>query len=952
MTGYVKFDPGAATNYAAKKEYTATLTVTDGGASGNANSTGSRTLPLKVVVSTDETAPVINDISFNGVAYAGSITASAAAFDFDEVSAATTVAQFKLDTTKHGVNDPITAAQYYLVATGTAAGGTATSLAVPSVAGGNSATFTITVADDGSDRIGTLAVDANGISFDNNYDNTDNNVYKLAVFANDSGNGGTNSSTPIELTVTVRNTAGMAYTGQDGSQTIAAVIANGVVTNTGTTNASIIQFDFVANIPTTAPAAGATNAATALGITLTDAASADQIALASNVVVTDIDHPLAAMDSAAKVKNIAFTVEGMVSGTTYTLTMPALTPAVSHQNVSGQTSVNGKASTGGALPAAGGMVDATATFVFTYDSSSDKVMFHGPDAVSWARGHPYTEIFYAGAETMNAAATSNFGAKHNGEAGNKMSYYNAVDPTAPAGTNGYFTWTVTNAAGGQTSRTRLVTIKDDQAYAGNTPRGPPDLKQDAITNVTFAGSGSVAAQPAALDYATLKETASPTNNAAATALTVTRTTELSTSNLGTLWAYATPGQPANATFDEIYQVSNEDVYAYNFAVNNTTWTEKYAEWAAGTAGATVANPTADASYTSQSGRSTNARTDWDNTVGYLGDIRGKRTVTMIEAAAHIITIDLSGLNLDSTITQMFTLQASEAFSATITEFDDHATCTIKMSKNDFNNIFYYKPESPGIATSGGDSVWTNLISGPSLRSESIELLQLGTNWPVMKSGNAAGTTVGSAVELHGITAANYKNTNLFEGDIPMAANGDDIACIVVENWSYDIFGVREMADIFSSTAAMKTEIRNYLTSPGAGVATTATFEGSVRAQLEELNASVAQATRTTSGNNTQTEINSKPGQFLLYALRDKIDGIPAAHYRLTTSVGGIFHSSNKVTAAGSTQDFYPFIWQAGDKITIGTNFKHADVNAGTLFNGGATSKALGDLPFKFVITLV
>ena len=116
----------------------------------------------------------------------------------------------------------------------------------------------------------------------------------------------------------------------------------------------------------------------------------------------------------------------------------------------------------------------------------------------------------------------------------------------------------------------------------------------------------------------------------------------------------------------------------------------------------------------------------------------------------------------------------------------------------------------------------------------------------MKSGNAAGTTVGSAVELHGITAANYKNTNLFEGDIPMAANGDDIACIVVENWSYDIFGVREMADIFSSTAAMKTEIRNYLTSPGAGVATTTTFEGSIRNKIAELNfTNATEAERTT-----------------------------------------------------------------------------------------------------------
>lgn len=959
VTGYVKFDPVTATNYATKNEYTTTLTVTDGGASGNANTTGSRTLPIKVVVSTDNTAPVINDISFNGVAYAGSITASAAAFDFDEVSAATTVAQFTLDTTKHGVNDPITDAQYYLVATGTAAGGTATSLAVPSVAGGNSATFTITVADDGSDRIGTLAVDANGISFDNNYDNTDNNVYKLAVFANDSGNGGYNSSTPIELTITVRNTAGMKYTGQDGSQTIAAVIANGVVTNNGKTNASIIQFDFVANIPTTEPPAAGTDTAANLGITLVAAAATppDQIALASNVVVTDIDHPLASMDSAAQVKRFVFSVEGMTSGTEYTLTMPALTPAASHQNVAGD------------LPAAGGMVDGTSTFVFTYDESSDKILFHGPESVSWARGHPYTEIFYAAAENMSATVTSNYGAKHNGETGNKMSYYNAVDPTAPAGTNGYFTWTVTNAAGGQTSRTRLVTIKDDADYAGNTPRGPPDLKQDATWNLTFAGSGATAAQPNALDYTTLKETASPTTNAAGDPLTVTRTTELSLNDRGTLWAYATPGQPANATFDEIYQVSNEDVYAYNFAANNTTWSEKSAEWAAGTAGATVADPGAVASNTSQSGRSTNPRTNWDSdttTDGngdliYLGDIRGERTVTMTEADGHKIDIALAGLDISETIDQLFTLQAVQTFDATVDTFDDHAECNLKMSKTSFNQIFYYKPESPGISTSGGDSVWTNLISGPSLRSESIILLQDETNWPVMKSGNAAGTTVAtanSAIELHGLIP-DLTGKSPFEAGVPITANVGDIASTVVENWSYDMFKVKAMADIFSTTDAMKTEIRNYLTSPGAGVATTTTFEGSIRNKIAELNFDNATELERTTGENdpqlataTNDGINSRPAQFLLYALRDKIDQQDSsAHYRLTTRPGGMFHASNKVTANGNTKDFFPFIWQAGDKITIGTTFNHAPVDGGQLFNGTA-SLTLDPLPFKFVITLV
>ena len=349
------------------------------------------------------------------------------------------------------------------------------------------------------------------------------------------------------------------------------------------------------------------------------------------------------------------------------------------------------------------------------------------------------------------------------------------------------------------------------------------------------------------------------------------------------------------------------------------------------------------------------RTNWDST--YLGDITGKRIITMLENANHVISVDLAGLNLDQSVQQAFTLKAAEDFSATVDDFDNHAQCNIKMSKADFNNIFFYKPEGGvgddtngvgGITTSGG--VWDQLLTSASLRSETICLLQKDVNWPVMKSGNAAGDSVGVSTELYQITVqTGYKETSLFEAGVP--ENGNAIEDIVVENWTYDLFGVKNMADIFESTPAMKKEINDYLTSPGSGTSNTVTFEGAIRTSLQALNGGVLEANRSTGENDGQSVVNARPAQFLLYALRDKISGIETAQYRLTTSVGGIFHPNNKIASGGTDNGYYPFIWQTGDKITVGTNFKHADVEAGNLFGPANTSKSLGDLPFKFVITL-
>ena len=976
QTAWIRLTHTGTTNYATKKSYSTNLTVTDAGGSSAGNNTQTRVLQITVAVSHDTIIPVINDISFNGTAYAGNI--NTLTWNFDELAAgaaATEVARFKMDHTLHGANDLVTGVDFYLQQTpesGNATSGTATSITVDSITGDSTATFSVTSATATIDGNETkeATVKVVGITFNRNYTAATDNHYKLDIFALDPVDTTiTNSSDvrlasdPVTFTVNVKNITPITYQGLTGTDGF--IVTNGVVSAGGTTNASIIEFGLITSMPAANynvfdDAAGGV-APGKKSFTLTGSSGVTDVTdtTLGTFTLSDVSHPV---NTNISVKKIVFSIPGtanMISGQTYTLAMPdLLAPATAWQNAASSLS--------------GSTLEGTnaRTFLFTYDANSQDIMFHGPDSVEWARGHPYTEIFYASGQTMDntTTITSAYGANHSGLTGNKMSYYNSVDPTAEDGTVGFFTWTVTNAAGGQSSRTRTVTIKGSVGgtYAGNTVRSPPVLKQDVVHSLTFAGTGSTATQPNALTYAQIKVESSPTRNAADTAdIAVTRTTALTLTQRGTLWQYASAnGVPANASFDEIYNVNNEDVYAYNFAANNTDVSEKSAEWTANTAGAAVsANANFDYSpHISKSGKSGSEKTNWDSAFAVLNggsatDITGKRVVTIYEnsgtgAGSHNIEIDLAGLNIDQQITAVFSLQASEDFSSTVTDFNEHATCNIKMNKADFNNIFFYKPEDPGITTTGAGTVWSQLITSGSLRSETIDLLQKEENWPVMKSGNAAGTTVGTTHQLHQITASNYKDTPKFEIGVPHS--GDAIEDIVVENWTFDLFGVRQMADIFSSTPTMKTEINNYLTSPlGANnTSNPSTFEGAIRNNLAALNSNVAVASRQTGENDTQTQINGKPAQFLLYSLRDKISGTASAHYRLTTAVGGMFHPDNKIVSNGADNGYFPFIWQAGDKITVGTKFTHADVAAGNLFGAAGTTKALGDLPFKFIITLV
>lgn len=933
-TAYVKFDPGAKIDFADQNEYNGVITITDGGFNGGTDATKSRTLAIKVAVAADTTNPVILQ---SDAAAAGSfvdLAANAITKNIDEQAGAYNIMTFNLDVTKHGVNDPYANARYYLLADPTApASGTAVSMQVTSKSGSNTMTFEITDSENNSNREAVLKVSAAGVSFDNNYSNTNDNVYEIGIFAVDSATGPTNKSAVIKATITVKNTDALKYHGSASST--ASIVSSGVVQSGGTTNASTVQFSLMSSMPI---AAVAGDAASKYNITLYDVtnASAVNTLISSVTYANDISH---SDNTNIQVSRWVFDVSGMTTGTQYKLSLPALNPATSHQNV--------------ASSLAGSVITETTNndFIFTFDVNSAVILFNCAESIEWPRGQPYTEFHIESNVTVNTGNIDNIGAKHNGTAGNRMSCFNGVDPRAAAGTICFFTWTLTDANNNITSKTRTVTIRE-ATHFGKDWRAPPNMRATFTHDLTFGGTDT-AEQPAAMTYTQLKEDGATTTRSDGTDLAVDRDTTFTTTQLGTLWTYSGVNV-TNATLNEYYSVNNEDVYAFNFGANSTH-TQKTKDFGTA-AGCTPIDAADKTGFVSLTGIG-DAVADWDLATGYLStDLRGLRVITLREnTTGHNITVELANVNIEKAIQTAFTLFSAtqDPLDTTLNIYDNAAPLTFKMNKADFNNIFFYKLDNDAYLTDASGSavgtVWNNLPTSNTLRSEDMCLHHETANWPQLLAGSQDGATVlngGTSYELHELTPTGYKGVGNFQAGIP--ASGDAINDIVVENWSYDILGVKEMQYIFSTTSTIKTEINNFLTSPGAGSHDITSLEGAIRNKLALL----ASGTKTNYTDSDAT-IKGRTGQFLLHQFRDKLAalGDSTARYRLTNRLGGIFHENNRNTQGGAVNDYYPFIWQAGDKLVFGVNFTHSDVNLGTLTDS-TYDKTLSNLPFKFTVELV
>ena len=912
-TAYIKFTPGASLLYATDKDYYFDVTLTDAGTNTGSDATKTLTTTMLLSVTSDATAPIIKLVTVNnGTEQTNGSGHTSATSPFTEDTANTTsVATFGLDTSIHGSNDPTNGVNYYLVAYDAAASGNVTSLGVQAIGDStNTATFEITSSggdETNAQRTGTIKFNANAPAFNQNYTAVDENQFKIGVFAQDTAG---NTSAVLVLTVDIKNKT--ALTLQNPNDAGTNLISNGVVSAGGSTNASTISFAAITSVPELA--AEAWLSAAKNGFTLTNTTdSADETSNIGTVTLSDVSHPT---NSNMTVKKIVFDITSLTDGKSYTLTAPTVPPAATHQNDDDSLS--------------GGNLQGTAakTFSFTFTTNVAGLALNGPGSITWPRGMLYTEKHFASGTSVSSATNKELGAAPD-NAGDTMAFYNAVDPTAAVGSIGYFTWTVSDSAGNKTSKTRSVTIGGTGTSYGGAGSGehaltsyrlPAVLTQTTTGTITFGGSGSTATEPANKTFTELKAAASvsSTVNSAGDALTVSKiSTAFSANDLNTLWTYVAPGNVGNATLVQTYEVSNEDVYSYNFSSNSDE--------------ANLSGSVAEGAL-SGSGRSDNKRTNWDKANadgGYLGigNMQGTVTYTMVEPAGHQIDVSFSALSLSEQITTSFTLTEAATLDLTETTFDTFGTIHVTIPKNELNNVFYFKPEGNGIEN------FDLLPTFNSLRSETITIKNNETGWPQIKHNGAT--------DLYDIDVQDYKSKAAFESSIP--ESGDKIKDIIVENWVYDIFSLPQMKSVFSSISAMETEIQNFLTSPAAGTVNTTTLDGRVRTQIASADASQP------SGSNI-TDVKDSIGLYLLYKLHETISGNSDAHYRLTNKQGGMFHSTNKVSG-GDFDGYFPFLFQAGDKLTLGITFTHGTVNTGDLFQGGSGVKTLGDLPFKIIITL-
>ena len=623
--------------------------------------------------------------------------------------------------------------------------------------------------------------------------------------------------------------------------------------------------------------------------------------------------------------------------------------------------------------------------------------------LSWPRGYPYSEIYVGlgsgGTPTIwdrpaknivypSNAANFYYGLTYlarcvnqpttSGPAGiTLIEYYNGVDPTAPNGSIGYFTWTIKCRDGAIISYTRTVVISEttDELY-GLAERKPPKLTQNTSQVVVFDATGDSAAPIYIKTYAEMADTdySDTTTNMENVQLDIVNTSTPSTSDLATLWMYSVNPDDSitrkNAEYQSTYSITNEDVYSFKYDNNYGRFLDMGAPATIGVhylavetmmtspEFPTVSSIVVAANWTkaqsdmpfipeysvmSKDGRPVNLgafRDDWDETNG------GIITYIMSESTTDSFGVELSGLRVDKDIHSPFILSTTSGdIDLDDTVFEKHAAISIDMRKHDFDNIFYYSPVD-GSPMLGEDTIVTKQM----LQEVDMTSVNNWTRWPEL------------------ITTSTVPEQKLFELDVvlpPSSGSGtyvdkfeDNIVTtyrtlkasnIIVENWAYDIFNIPFMSDAFSTVPAMKDEIDSYL---GSGDGSGFKFHDAIKAALEK--ASIISTKDPATGFDTIFNVKANIAKHLLYVLQHAVtdnSGIGKDNaYRLSTYSNGIFNDANRVTT-GTYAGYYPFIFHAGDTMTIGVNFQHADMLGGEAYGSTSPDRILGDMPFKVKITM-
>lgn len=296
------------------------------------------------------------------------------------------------------------------------------------------------------------------------------------------------------------------------------------------------------------------------------------------------------------------------------------------------------------------------------------------------------------------------------------------------------------------------------------------------------------------------------------------------------------------------------------------------------------------------------------------------------------TFTLSALNSDFT-TQGFQLNDISSVAETI-NFD--FTVPVTMDKTEFNSVFYLAPEAPGLAD------LSRLANIDAFGNEEILYLTKKDNF---------------ASAITGLTTAAATRKDTAADNVTLDANDQAIDETSIKVWSKNIFaGQQDLDDIWTTASRdqVKSEMNTFMSKEdGLDDSSVVTLLKSLKDKIHAAN-----GLDNTEANKTTTNLTRQ----LVLQLHEQIydsnldadgDSNTAGEkaYRLTNAAGGIFRNGQEETinVDGVDHVFYPFEFEAGDKLEFGLKFTHPESSyASGAFEG---AYPLPEILLKVVVTM-
>ena len=290
------------------------------------------------------------------------------------------------------------------------------------------------------------------------------------------------------------------------------------------------------------------------------------------------------------------------------------------------------------------------------------------------------------------------------------------------------------------------------------------------------------------------------------------------------------------------------------------------------------------------------------------------------------TFTLSGLNSD------FATSGFQLNNVSVTdELNMDHKVELTADKQHWNSLFYFSPESPGLADR--DDLVTRDVYG----NESILYKTVSANFQ-----DTANTTIKD------ITTTPVGEDNLGLESIP--ENGVTVADSSIKVWSKKIFaGQENLDDLWANRTNVVNDINNFLVNTSSS-----DFIGILRDRIDQGNNLKNQNDNADDVDETKTNLTRQLVFQLHQAVYNKpIDGVDY-EYRLTKTEGtngdkGMFHddfSADRLVDGDDT--YYPFKFIAGDKLRFGLTLKHPDQYTSAVFEGSQTPS---DMKFEIVVTM-